>query len=192
MGAILEGSYATIVMYKMAQYMDPVAGLLNAVIIGYYVFIISSTLSLNFYVSLLTGLSSAFSNLIFSLDYIAKHQAVLPDSSTFQVPSQIFRVLLMVFVAFLSAAVARRIRLELLNTLKQIWQRKKIEGMFSSYVSKDVAKDLILDQKKANKGYQKEVTVMFLDIRNFTKFSEKKNPSEVFKTFCAVLKEVVG
>lgn len=49
-------------------------------------------------------------------------------------------------------------------------RKNKVVGMFGRYVSPDVA-DRLLEQK--NENLFKHVCVMFLDIRNFTRFSEK-------------------
>ncbi len=48
--------------------------------------------------------------------------------------------------------------------------------MFGRYVSPDVV-DRLFEQK--NENLFKHVCVMFLDIRNFTRFSEKRSPGEV-------------
>ncbi|MEM1534925.1 MAG: adenylate/guanylate cyclase domain-containing protein [Candidatus Pacearchaeota archaeon] len=60
--------------------------------------------------------------------------------------------------------------------------KKEIARIFGHYVSESVAKRIIEHaekSKEAIKGEEKEITVLFTDIRGFTSFSEKLEPREV-------------
>ena len=59
---------------------------------------------------------------------------------------------------------------------KQILQ--KIENLFGQQVSLEVAKELIA-QENDFEGKSYEVSVLFLDIRDFSKFADNKKPAEV-------------
>ncbi len=59
---------------------------------------------------------------------------------------------------------------------KQILE--KIEHLFGQQVSQEVAKELIA-QENDFEGKSYEVTVLFLDIRDFSKFADNKKPAEV-------------
>jgi len=54
----------------------------------------------------------------------------------------------------------------------------KIETLFGQQVSESVVKELVA-QKKDFKGKAYNVTIMFLDIRDFTHFADSKSPEEV-------------
>jgi len=59
---------------------------------------------------------------------------------------------------------------------KQVLQ--KVENLFGQQVSLEVAKELITQENDCDvKNY--EVTVLFLDIRDFSKFADDKTPAEV-------------
>jgi len=64
---------------------------------------------------------------------------------------------------------------EQLKTRKML---DKIETLFGQQVSKEVAKELVTNEGESqSKAY--DVTVMFLDIRDFTVFADSKAPEEV-------------
>jgi class 3 adenylate cyclase len=59
-------------------------------------------------------------------------------------------------------------------------EKRAIQRMFSNYVSKSVVDELIKDPKKLELGGEdKEITVLFSDIRGFTTLSEKLTPQEL-------------
>ena len=59
-------------------------------------------------------------------------------------------------------------------------EKKAIQGMFSNYVSKSVVDELIKHPEKLELGGEdKQITVLFSDIRGFTTLSEKLTPQEL-------------
>jgi len=59
-------------------------------------------------------------------------------------------------------------------------EKKAIQSMFSNYVSKSVVDELIKHPEKLELGGEdKEITVLFSDIRGFTTLSEKLSPQEL-------------
>lgn len=59
-------------------------------------------------------------------------------------------------------------------------EKKVIQGMFSNYVSKRVVEELIKHPEKLELGGEdKEITVLFSDIRGFTTLSEGLTPQEL-------------
>lgn len=56
---------------------------------------------------------------------------------------------------------------------------QKIHTLFGQHVSEEVAEELITNESDDNTGKTRNVTVMFLDIRDFTKFADSKDPDEV-------------
>ncbi|EMG13435.1 adenylate/guanylate cyclase catalytic domain protein [Leptospira interrogans serovar Grippotyphosa str. LT2186] len=66
----------------------------------------------------------------------------------------------------------------LISAMSAVQEKNKVVGMFGQYVSPDVV-DRLLEQKNESFSEFKRVCVMFLDIRNFTRFSEKRPPGEV-------------
>ncbi|GMT49342.1 MAG: hypothetical protein IEMM0008_0881 [bacterium] len=59
-------------------------------------------------------------------------------------------------------------------------EKRKIKGMFSKYVSPDLVHQLLNSSKKLELGGEdKTLTVLFSDIRGFTKLSEGLNPQDL-------------
>ncbi|MBW3012262.1 CHASE2 domain-containing protein [Candidatus Woesearchaeota archaeon] len=61
-------------------------------------------------------------------------------------------------------------------------ERKKIHDLFGKYVSKDVADEIISKSKSGVvdlQGEEREISVLFADIRNFTPTAEKMKPHAV-------------
>jgi adenylate cyclase len=59
-------------------------------------------------------------------------------------------------------------------------EKKAIQGMFSNYVSKRVVEELLKHPEKLELGGEdKEITVLFSDIRGFTTLSENLTPQEL-------------
>jgi adenylate cyclase len=74
--------------------------------------------------------------------------------------------------------VGAELRRRLVASLETITERNRVVGMFGQYVSPAVVEE-ILSKPVADTGEVREVTMMFLDIRGFTGFAERRTPSEV-------------
>ncbi|MDF1580626.1 MAG: adenylate/guanylate cyclase domain-containing protein [Desulfuromonadales bacterium] len=68
---------------------------------------------------------------------------------------------------------------------------RQIRGMFSSYVSKSVVDRLIQDPSQAKIGGEnRQLTILFSDVQNYTGFSEKLPPEEVVRILNQYLAEM--
>lgn len=74
--------------------------------------------------------------------------------------------------------VAIQIKNGFLKSIENIEERKQLMNIFGQHVSPEVV-DKLLNQNVEIESEVKHVCVMFLDIRNFTSFSENKSPVEV-------------
>jgi adenylate cyclase len=72
---------------------------------------------------------------------------------------------------------------------------REIRSVFSSYVSRKIVDQLVSDPTSAKIGGEsREVTVMFLDVRGFTTFSEELEPAQVvavLNSYLAALTKVI-
>ncbi|MDY6854554.1 MAG: adenylate/guanylate cyclase domain-containing protein [Thermodesulfobacteriota bacterium] len=69
----------------------------------------------------------------------------------------------------------------------------EIRSMFSSYVSKKVVDELIKHPELAKiSGDNREITIMFSDIKNYTTYSEKHKPEDVVKILNDYLSEMTN
>jgi len=71
---------------------------------------------------------------------------------------------------------------EFLLFLQKEQKEKFIKDAFSNYLSKDLLNEIMNNPEKLKLGgEEKELTLLFLDIRNFTSIAEKLTPQEVVK-----------
>ena len=85
----------------------------------------------------------------------------------------------MIFFSGLAAAfLASQLREQFVRSTRAMAQRQHAIGIFGQHVSPQVAERL-LSQRVETGPETREVCVMFLDIRNFTAFAERRTPEEV-------------
>lgn len=71
----------------------------------------------------------------------------------------------------------------LVVAIEDITDVSKVKNTFKRYVSKQVVDELLDDDAKLNLGgEEREVTILFSDIRGFTNMSEKMKPEDVVNT----------
>ncbi len=65
--------------------------------------------------------------------------------------------------------------------LRERREKKRLEGIFGKYVSKEVAQNIVKGGEEALKlgGQKKDIAVLFVDIRGFTPLSESLPPEKV-------------
>ncbi|MCU0612524.1 MAG: adenylate/guanylate cyclase domain-containing protein [Candidatus Eisenbacteria bacterium] len=72
-------------------------------------------------------------------------------------------------------------------------EKRRYRRTFSRYVSRQVVEELLRDPSEVRlKGEQREITVLFCDIRGFTTLSETKTPEEVVAILDEFLSVMVG
>ena len=76
------------------------------------------------------------------------------------------------------------------NMVEGLEERERIREAFGAYVDPDVA-ERILDQDGALDGDEVEVTIMFVDIRNFTGFAERTDPKQVVAALNQLFEQIV-
>ena len=75
-------------------------------------------------------------------------------------------------------------------------EKRQLKSVFSKYVSPEVLKEILRDPSHVTLGgEEKEITVLFSDIRGFTALSEKTSPKELVrilnKYFSAVTEAIL-
>ena len=76
--------------------------------------------------------------------------------------------------------------------IEDITDMSKVKNTFKRYVSKQVVDELLGDDGKLNLGgEQRDVTILFTDIRGFTSMSEKMKPERVVSTLNEYFSEMI-
>jgi adenylate cyclase len=77
-----------------------------------------------------------------------------------------------------AAFVSLRVRRYVTSAIQEVEERNRVAGLFGQHVSPEVVEKLLNDPPDGMTEVR-DVTVMFLDIRDFTAYSEGKSPEEV-------------
>ncbi len=168
--ALLETSIPTIAMVVAARSFTPVAALDSPFYILYFLFIILSALRMN------PGLS-LFTSAVACLEYLGVGLSFLPPHNT-DFALMILRDGLLLLAGILSAFVSARVRASVFAAWRSLEDKNRVMNLFGQHVSPAVVQKL-LDQPQELLSENLPVTVLFLDIRNFTGYAEKRTPEEV-------------
>jgi adenylate cyclase len=133
----------------------------------YFIFIILSTLRLNFSLSFVCGFLSAMSYFILAF-FIYEHFD-FNDAA---------RAAIMLLSGIAAGLVAHQIRKGINNSVKETERRHKVESLFGQQISMEVA-EKILENNGEIESKRMHVAIMFIDIRNFTNFAAARKPEEI-------------
>ncbi len=100
--------------------------------------------------------------------------AALPSLETWNI---VQRSCFMVFTGFVAYLICQLMRRSVVELVSSVRERLIVERTLGRHVSREVA-ELLVDGQSAD-GEEREVTVLFADIRKFTSFSERRAPADV-------------
>ena len=178
-GALIETCIPLTALLITAQYVGPAYALLTPAPFVYPLLIVLSTLRLDFKLSVFTGLIAAVQYWIVSLVYVAMAKAegtTQPILST--APPHLLKGFLFLLTGVAAGLVTIQVRKRMLSSFETVEERNRISRTFGEYVS-PIVMDKLLTLKPDFRSEKREVCVMFLDIRNFTRFAEDRTPEEV-------------
>jgi adenylate cyclase len=174
--ALIEVSLPSCVIVYYMSIVEPVHALLLPPSFVYFIFILLSTLRLDFALSTFTGLVAALEYAGLALLVVGPE--TMAEDGVGSLPHHLGKAFILLASGFAAGFVARRLRKSFVNTLESIEDRNRVLNVFGQHVSPAVAEQL-LAQNADVRSEVREVCVMFLDIRNFTAFAEKRTPEEV-------------
>jgi adenylate cyclase len=178
LNAFVETSTPTILIIIVASTAGPSYTLLGPVSFAYFLFIILSTLRLDFTLCVFTGFVAAVEHAILAFFYLVHFQDPAL-SSPLNVPIYyIDRSLLLLTGGIAAGFVAMQIKQRVLSSFKVIAERNEIINLFGQQVSPEIV-DALLKQKPDPAIQKRSVCIMFLDIRNFTSFAAMRTPEEI-------------
>ena len=167
--ALIETSLPTVLLLILIRAVGPAAALNSPVPMLYFIFISLSTLRLGAPLAIFTGCVAGAEFLALALHYLPQ----VPGDPTFFTSSwpMFLKSIVMVIAGVVCGFVGTQIRGRLVAL-------NRVVGMFGQYVNPAVVGQL-LAQGVDHKSEVRHVTIMFLDIRGFTTFAERRSPSEV-------------
>lgn len=178
LGALVETCIPLTALLITAQYVGPAYALLTPAPFVYPLLIVLSILRLDFKLSVFTGLIAALQYWTVSLVYInlAKRDETAAIISS--APPHLLKGFLFLLTGVAAGLVTIQVRKRILSSFETVEERNRISRTFGEYVS-PVVMDTLLTLKPDLRSEKREVCVMFLDIRDFTRFAENRSPEEV-------------
>jgi adenylate cyclase len=178
LSAFIETSIPTLGLFMSSQYLGPVYGLFTPAPMAYAIFIVLSVLRLDFKLCVFTGAVAAVEYTAFALHAIAVSTGSGVEPLLIGLPHHLLKGCLLLGTGIVAGLVTIQIRKRIIRSFEMVEERNRISRTFGEYVSPAVM-DTLLDLKPDLRSESKDVCVMFLDIRNFTGFAEKRSPQEV-------------
>jgi adenylate cyclase len=191
LGALIETSIPTAALIVHIENMGAQAALGFVAPLVYFVFIILSTLRLNFWMSAFTGLVAAT-----ELFAVAMLYPAIPANSGDPMLAPIYhlpRSMILLVGGVLAGAVGAQLRRQFEASIAATTARDFVTNLFGQHVSPQVVERLLTFDAETT-GDTRQVAVMFVDIRGFTAAARKRTPPEVVERLngaFAVLVEIV-
>ncbi len=189
MNGLIETSLPGIPIYLVSTSVGPLVGLNSPAVFTYAFFVLLSVLRLDPWLSIFTGLVAA-------VQYLALFVVLAPPQATEGIllgitapPVYVARSVLFLLLGLAAAFVALQLRHRVVSAFQSMQERDQIVGVFGRHVSPEVADRLIAGG--ADRGEKRAVSVMFLDIRGFTAFSESRTPEQVFEFLNALFSYMI-
>jgi adenylate cyclase len=187
--ALIETSLPGAVIYVLAQHMPPqlVFGFWPPML--YFVFIVLSTLRLDFWLSLWTGAVAAIEHLGLALLLLPLDPA--GEGAEGAVVYHFSRSVMLMLAGVAAAIVARALRRQFEHSVAAAQARDKVTNLFGQHVSPVVVEQLLDTDLQSER---RTVCVLFLDIRGFTAMTRTRTADEtvtLLNDFFAEMIEIV-
>ncbi len=174
LGVLIETSMPTAVLALHIDTMGPVMALGFVVPLTYFIFIILSTLRLDFWLSTFTGFVAASELLAMAMFY---HPVGSADPSP-DLYYHAVRSLVVLICGMLAGAVGMQLRRQFEASILAATARDRVTNLFGQHVSPQVVERLMAEGAATNSDIRR-VAVMFVDFRSFTAGARTRSPQEV-------------
>ena len=178
MNVLFESSIPTILIIVFALVFNPSISLISPVVFLYFVFLVLPIFELDYKLCLLAGVTISIEYLI--LAYFFKDSTI--HSGDFAILNTIYiygaKAALLFMVSVVCGIIAERIKRNFIKSYQALAEREELKRIFGQQVSKEIV-DEFIENKMSIESRTREACIMFLDIRDFSKYSEGKTPYEI-------------
>jgi adenylate cyclase len=174
LGAMIETSLPTIALAVHIENMGPVQALGFVIPLSYFIFIILSTLRLDFWLSAFTGLVAATELFAMAMLY---HPAATTDPAP-DIWYHGARSMIILLSGILAGAVGVQLRRQFAASIQAATARDRVTNLFGQHVSPQVVERLMVEGTEAASDIRR-VAVMFVDFRSFTEAARSRSPQQV-------------
>jgi adenylate cyclase len=185
LNALIETSLPSLLVVMLTREFEPPAVLLGPAVFLYAVFIVLSTLRLDFWLSAFTGLVAAAQFAALSFHYGTDSASVFARMSA---PNFVLaKATVLLLCGVVAGLVAVQLRRRISRVFRALRERERVISAFGQQVSPQIVEEL-LKQGPEIASRRSFVCVMFMDIRDFTALVEHRSPEEIV----ALQNEVLG
>lgn len=172
---LVEITFPSMLIFYMVEIEQELIFLDSPIFLTYFLFIIISVLHLDPKLSFFTALLAAVQYI--GMTYYG-YQIIPEISSQLPASSYYVRAIVLIFSGLAAGYVAQELKRRIYISFDLQRAKSDMEVLFGQQVSREVLSVLVQNQDKAKK---QEVTVLALDIRNFTTFAETRTPDEIME-----------
>ena len=176
LNAFVETSVPSLLIVIAARQVDPLYPLQSASAHLYGVFIVLSTLRLDFALPVFTGAVAAVEYVLLSA-WFSRESALAAGTLFVLPPFYVAKGIALVLAGLAAGFVADQIRRRVRSVVRGLEERQRIVSAFGQQVSPAIV-EALLGQGGAIPSKRTFVCVLFMDIRNFTRHVEGKTPEE--------------
>src|SRR5882672_9454845 len=175
LGVLIETSLPTVGLYLEMNEMGPAQALAFVAPLVYFIFIILSTLRLDFWLSTFTGFVAAAELFAMAIFYRPAQFAGDPAPD---VAFHFVRGLVILVCGMLAGAVGMQLRRQFEASILAATARDRITNLFGQHVSPQVVERLMAEGVSTASDIRR-VAVMFVDFRSFTAAARSRSPQDV-------------
>ncbi len=189
--AFIETSMPSVLIFALAHHMPPEAVFGFWPPLLYFVFVLLSTLRLDFWLSLWTGAVAAVQQFLLALHFVP--MVLFSDVPAHSLLYNLSRSLVLLGSGVIAGIVAGSLRRQFEKSVAAAAARDHVTNMFGQHVSPAVV-DRLLASHSDPPSELREVCVLFLDIRGFTAMTRKRPADEtvaLLNDFFAEMIEIV-
>ncbi|MGO4715159.1 adenylate/guanylate cyclase domain-containing protein [Bradyrhizobium sp. 2TAF24] len=170
LSALIETSLPTVALMLHIDNMGSVQALGFVTPFAYFIFIILSTLRLDFWLSTFTGAAAAVELFAMAVWY---HPDAPPD-----IVYHLARSLIILLCGVLAGAVGVQLRRQFEASIAAATARDRVANLFGQHVSPQVVERLLAEGTSTESDIRR-VAVMFVDFRSFTAQARSRTPQQV-------------
>jgi adenylate cyclase len=171
-GAFIETSLPTVILIMQIDSMGADKALGFVMPFAYFIFVILSTLRLDFWISAFTGCVAATELFVTAMHYRSS------GTGGPELYFHISRSFVILLCGVLAGAVGAQLRRQFTASIVAATARDRVTSLFGQHVSPQVVERLMAEGQ-AGASDVSHVAVMFVDFRRFTAAARSRTPQEV-------------
>ena len=180
MNAFIEMSIITVMLYVYSVHYKDASLQPDIILVSlYYVIVFLSAFYLDGLISLVIGMTAAVA---YTSLHLLRTDTPPPTSLAGEIIANqyfVYATGILLFISGIAAAfMSNQLKKGIQRTVELVEEEHRMFNLFSRQISKEIAQE-ILDKDGLMPSQSRFVTVMFIDIRDFTTYAENKEPVDI-------------